>query len=168
MARRLVKQQPKTQEEIALDAIRIDQATEVMSPMSAYQSPDAMMSAKELIEDKAIDQKMDNFPLDIIASKSLKLSFIDNKTAQYLRNLFEAEVIKYLRSLPPNMHTVTTYQKVGNARMIFEVNLNRARGTTNRDTINERTAQVSQIKQIITSGTTTAKRGIFKRLFGVK
>jgi len=121
---------------------------------------------EKIVEDKFAEQKLENFPLWMAASKSLKLTFFDDRDANILTNLFEAEVCRYLRSLPPNKQNFATYQQLGQARMLFLANVKRSVGTPIQK-INERIAVLSQWK--ITQPleqSPVAKPGIWKRIFG--
>ena len=125
---------------------------------------------KEIIEDKTVEEKLKDFPLWAAASKSLKLTFLTPRDVTVLNNLFEAETCKMLRSIPPCVHDSDLYMRLGQARMIFMLNANRSLGTPNRNIINERIAQLSQIKQVITTGTGESggsSKGFFKRLMGL-
>ena len=143
----------------------IDTAEDVL-----YRS-DAMRATEKIIEDEFVEKKLDldNFPLWSIGTKTIKLTFFRPEDVVIMSNLFEAEVCKYLRSIPPCRHSSETYLKVGQARMIFYANLRRALGTNERSRINERIALLSQIKQLITTGTESkGGRGFLKRLFRLK
>ena len=125
-------------------------------------------ATKELIEDKLVETKLEHFPLWSIYSKTYKLTFFKDVDVLSQENMFEAEVNKLLRSIPPCRHSSDLYITLGQARMIFHANLRRSLGTNNRETINERTAQISQFKQVVTSSnfSEAGKPGLLRRIFG--
>ena len=134
-----------------------------------WYASEVMKATKEIIEDKTVEERLGkNFPLWSLMTKSLKLTFLEERDVAILENLFEAEVCKMLRSIPPSMHNSQLYLQIGQARMIFLANMRRALGTNNRSKINERIALLSQIRQVISSQTETGKRGFLKRLFGLR
>jgi hypothetical protein len=121
---------------------------------------------EKIIEDKEVEQKLQDMPFWSIGSKTLKLTFFDESEANSLINLFEAEVCRYLRSLPPNKQDFNTYLKLGQARIIFLANINRSVGTPIQK-INERIAILSQWK--ITTPVEVSpqpKPSIWQRIFG--
>lgn len=133
----------------------------------ALHRSEMIKATKEIIEDKFALKKMGkDFPLWSIGTKSLKLTFLNYNDAAVLHNLFEAEICKYMRSIPKCEHKVSRHLQLGQARMLFYVNLRRALGTENNKKMNERIALLSQIKQHITSGGSSARAGFFSRMFG--
>jgi len=120
---------------------------------------DALRATEKIIEDKFVEDKLNQFPLWAVASKSIKLSFLDEADVSVMSNLFEAEEIKYRRSIAPSQKTSDIYHQIGQARMIFFANMKRAQGTTDRNKMNERVALLSQVKQIYTSSMGTGGKG---------
>ncbi|RLE45203.1 hypothetical protein DRJ16_00055 [Candidatus Woesearchaeota archaeon] len=118
---------------------------------------------EKILSDKEVEKKLKDFPLWCVTSKDLKLTFFDNMDVFALENLFEAEVCRYLRSLPPSKHKPEIYLKLGQARIIFLANLRRSLGTSIQK-MNERIAQLTQIKQI---GMMESKQpSLLGRIFG--
>jgi len=144
----------------ALTQLKGDQNSDVW-----YRS-DMMRATEKIIEDDVATEHLKDFPFWIPNSKSLKLTFLDSTDAAILTNLFEAEVCKYLRSVPASQHTPDLYVKIGQMRMLFMLNIRRSVGTENRDMINERTTLQSQFKQIVTSSTGGMSKGLLQRIFG--
>ena len=133
-------------------------------------SSEIMKMIKELINDEIVEERLKDFPLWSIGTKSLKLTFLDYRDKYVLENLFEAEVCKMLRTTPKFMHTPQLYSSLGQARMVMLLNTKRSVGTTNRNLINERTANVTQIKQVISSSArpqTGGSGGKLRRIFGL-
>jgi hypothetical protein len=125
-----------------------------------------MRATEKIIEDKTAEERMGkNFPLWSILTKSMKLTFFDDKDAAILHNLFEAEVCKLERSRPPAQHDVDESLQVGQARMMFYSNIRRSVGTIDRAKVNERIALLSQIKQFFNYGG-EMKKGFLSRLTG--
>lgn len=121
---------------------------------------------EKLIEDKSSEEKLKDFPLWAGLSKSIKLTFFDEREALSLENLFEAEVCRYLRSLPPNKHSFENYMKLGQARILFFANVNRSVGTPIQK-INERIAILSQWKiSTPMEVSPQPKPSIWRRIFG--
>lgn len=134
---------------------------------------EALRAVKELLEDKIAEKNLGiDFELWSIISKTYKLTFFEEADVYTQENLFEAEVCKMLRSIPPCMHSPKLYLQIGQARMIFHANLRRSLGTTNRNKLNERIAQVSQFRQVMTSSQFSSRsagggvRGFFRKLIG--
>jgi len=133
---------------------------------------ESMRNLKEILKDEVVEQKLKDFEIWSIISKTYKLTFFEERDVRVQENLFEAEVCKLLRSVPPCLHTPELYQLIGQARMIFHANLRRSLGTVNRNKLNERTAQISQFRQVWSSnqfsGDGGGIRSFFNRLVGRK
>lgn len=129
---------------------------------------DLMRIQKEMVEDDFVKKKLEDFELWSILSKTFKLTFYGVNDVRIMENQFEAEVCKYLRSIPPCLHNPELYIKIGQARMIFHANLRRGLGTNDRNKINERIAQISQFRQFFTSSPRNegGVKGFFRRLVG--
>ena len=132
---------------------------------------DLIRATEKIIEDKDVEDRIANHPLWAVATKTLKLSFVSSQDLPIFENMFESEVVKYLRSIPPYLHTPEIHLQIGQIRLIFQSNLRRAHGTQNRNTMNERIALLSQVKQIYTSsgnqgGSSGGVRGFFGKLLG--
>lgn len=149
-----------------MNDIQID-ASDVLGDVTSEQAEDVfyktdvVRATEKILEDEFVEKKIDadHFPLWVIVSKSFKLTFFEPIDIAIQENLFEAEVCKYLRSLPPCALTTQEGLKLGQARMLFHANLRRALGTTNRDKINERIAFLSQIKWIMGLNTSSGSGG---------
>ena len=134
---------------------------------------DVLRATEKIIEDSEVDDRLRVHPLWASATKTLKLTFLEGVDVNIFENMFEAEVCKYLRSIPPSKHNSGLYQEIGQIRMIFLANLRRSTGTSNRNRMNERIALVSLIKQIYasTSGVGSSGggvKGFFGKLLGRK
>jgi len=120
----------------------------------------------KIVEDKQTEEKLAKFPLWAGGTKSMKLTFFDNIDVRVMENLWEAEVCRYLRSLPPSQQNHATYLTLGQARLIFMTNVRRSLGTPVQK-INERIAILSQWKiNTPAEFAPQPKPGIFKRIFG--
>jgi hypothetical protein len=94
-----------------------------------------MRSTDKILKDEIAEENLKDFPLWVAYAKTFKLTFLDERDVAVLENLFEAEVCRYLRSLPPSQQKPEIYQKIGQARMVFYANLRRSLG---KNGINER------------------------------
>jgi hypothetical protein len=92
-------------------------------------------SIDKLLKDEIAETNLKDFPLWVVYTKTIKLTFLDERDVAVLENLFEAEVCRYLRSLPPTKQKPEVYLKIDQARMIFYMNLRRSLG---KGDINER------------------------------
>jgi hypothetical protein len=130
---------------------------------------EVLRATKEIITDDLIEEKLKNFPLWSIISKSMKLTFLSEIDAKILEQWFEASVCQLIRSVPPCSHKSEIYIMINQARMIFYTNVRRAVGTSTRGLMNERIALLTQQKQILTSSENQGgKTGFFQKLFGRK
>lgn len=122
---------------------------------------------EKIVEDKLVEQKLQDFPLWCGNTKTMKLTFFDEEDKVVLLNLYEAEICRYLRSLPPNKQNFQTYLQLGQARMVFYANLKRSIGTPVQK-INERIAILSQwkISTPMEIQGEQPKLSIWRRLFG--
>lgn len=123
---------------------------------------------KELIEDELTEEKLKDSLLWPFVTKTLKLTFIDEKDAVILKQLLESEVCKIMRSTPAAMQDHEFFKEIGAARIIALMNINRARGTENANSkLNERIANISQFSQHFT-GTVggTSREGWLSKIFG--
>jgi hypothetical protein len=136
------------------------------SPEDLLLRNESLRSLRELLNDHVVEKNLENFPLFVIASKTYKLTFFDQRDVNIQENLYEAEICKYLRSLPPSRHSPELYLKVGQTRMIFHANLRRSLGTNDRNKMNERIIQQTQFKQLMSGDNTPVKPGFFRRMFG--
>jgi len=89
----------------------------------------------KILKDEIAEENLKDFPLWIAYSKTTKLTFLDERDVAVLENLFEAEVCRLLRSLPPSQQKPEIYRKIGQARMLFYANIRRSLG---KNGINER------------------------------
>jgi len=101
----------------------------------------------KILKDEIAEENLKDFSLWVAYSKTFKLTFLDERDVAVLENLFEAEVCRYLRSLPPNKHTPELYSKIDQARMIFYANIRRSLG---KNGINERLAisNLNDVKEV--------------------
>lgn len=132
---------------------------------------EALRATKELLEDRIVEEGLNVeafFPLFSVMSKTMKLTFFEERDVAIMENLFEAEIIRLWRSLPPNKQNTSTLLILGQSRMVFHANLRRSLGTKEANKMNERIAQLTQMKMIMTTPTPVKKTGFFARLFGRK
>jgi hypothetical protein len=61
-------------------------------------------SIDKILKDEIVEENLKDFPLWIAYAKTFKLTFLDERDVAVLENLFEAEVCRYLRSLPPEIY----------------------------------------------------------------
>jgi len=120
-------------------------------------------SIDKILKDEVAEEQLKDFPLWVAFSKTTKLTFLDERDVAVLENLFEAEVCRYLRSLPPSEQKPQVYKKIGQARMIFYMNLRRSLG---KGDINERTAIASLMKFVMVGEMKQKKPGFLERLRG--
>ena len=120
-------------------------------------------SIDKILKDEVAEEQLKDFPLWVAFSKTTKLTFLDERDVAVLENLFEAEVCRYLRSLPPSEQKPQVYKKIGQARMIFYMNLRRSLG---KGDINERTAIASLMKFVMVGEMKQRKPGFLERLRG--
>ena len=128
---------------------------------------EVLRATEKLVKDELVDEKLKEFDLWPIISKTMKLTFIDERDSYVLRELIESEFCRLMRSKPPCELNQDFFRNIGNARIIALLNINRAKGTYNRNLLNERTALISQFRQIVTSTSQQRERpGLFSRFFG--
>lgn len=121
---------------------------------------------EKILEDKDTSEKLKDFKLWAATSKSMKLTFFDEGDKVALENIFEAEVCKLMRTLPPNDITPELLMEIGQARMINMANIRRSYGTPVQK-MNERIAIISQMKIQSNDGFNPPRRaGILGRMFG--
>jgi hypothetical protein len=120
------------------------QNSQVMDDL--YKS-DMIRLADTLLNDQIVDTKLQNFPLWSTMSRSMKLSFFTGNDVASLEHLFEAEVCRLMRRLPPTEQNYNTYSMIAQARMIFKANIRRSLGMT-QGTLNERLAILTQLKMM--------------------
>lgn len=148
----------------ALSKTEEDKLQELFNPPS-----DTFKVIRELLRDEMLNS-LKNTPLWPVLTKSFVLTFLDDKEAKRLEFLFESYVCKWLRSLRPgDPKNKEIIDKIQQLRFIFLTNLNRARGTINSNKINERTAQISQIRFGMSSFNTPTQSGgpgFWSRLLG--
>lgn len=131
-----------------------------------FQREESYKIVKETLRDEKVEKRMKNFPLWAVDTKTLKLTFFDEADVRALENLFEAEVCRYLRSLPPDKQNLKTYMELGQARIIFMANIRRSLGTV-VPKLNERTAILNMWRVIHTfMPEEKESAGIFSRLRG--
>ena len=120
-------------------------------------------SIDKILKDETAEENLKDFPLWVAHAKTTKLTFLDERDVAVLENLFEAEVCRYLRSLPPTQQKPDVYKKIGQGRMIFYMNLRRSLG---KGDINERTAIASLMKFVMVGEMKQKKPGFLERLRG--
>lgn len=128
-----------------------------------------MRLSREMIEDDLTHEKLKDNPLWPFISKTMKLTFIDEKEAFMMRQLLEAEVCKVMRNTPACMQDRYFHEELAQARIIALCNINRAKGTDHASSmLNERIANISQFSQHFTSQVGSREgRGLLNKIFGV-
>ena len=161
-------------DELPVEELPPEMMMGTMPPMAAtdeiFYRSELLRATEKLLKDKFVEEKLEGFDLWPIISKTMKLTFIDEREAFTIKQLIEAEICKIIRSKPLSEQNAQFFNKIDNARIIAILNINRAKGTINRNLLNERTALISQFKQIVSTSQYQSgeKRGFFSRLFGGK
>jgi hypothetical protein len=137
--------------------------SEEVSAEEIWYRGELLRSIDKILKDEIAEEQLKDFPLWVAFSKTSKLTFLDERDVAALENLFEAEVCRYLRSLPPSQQKPGVYRKIGQARMIFFMNLRRSLG---KGDINERTAIASLLKFVMVGEMKQKKPGFLERLRG--
>jgi len=119
--------------------------------VETIQQSDLAKLTKEILEDDVVNDKLKDFPMWSIGSKSLKLTFLDKLDVLKTENLFEANVCRLMRSIPPCAQNSGIYQNVSEARIIFNCNLRRSQGSENAENMNERKALITQMRQLMST-----------------
>lgn len=138
---------------------------------SLFNPPSDMhRTIKELLNDDMVAE-LKKTTLWPVLCKSFILTFIPREDRFMWTNLFEAAACSYLRSLPPgDSMNGDKINMLNQARFMFHTNLARATGTDNSNKINERTAQISQIRFGMSSAQLSQTRpgggSFIGRLFG--
>jgi len=128
---------------------------------------DIMRATEKLIDDEFASENLATFPMWVANAKSFKLTFFDMTDAEVLQNLYEAELCRVFRSVPPCMHNQELYYRINQSRMLFMANVHRSVGTDKRDLINERIVLQSQFKHIVTANDgQKGGAGLIGRLLG--
>lgn len=141
-------------------------ASDAQNPIFG-ENNDLVKSIDALLSDKTTDEKLKDSPFWVANVKSLKLSMLDRKDRKKYINMFEAMVLLELMKTPPDKYTLDEMEKVNQARMVFQLNVDRAIGTNSANKKNERILLSTQIKEIATHMMGKEKKGIFKRLLGI-
>jgi len=137
--------------------------SEEVSAEEVWYRGELLRSIDKILRDEVAEEQLKDFPLWVATAKTSKLTFLDERDVSVLENLFEAEVCRYLRSLPPSQQKPEVYKKIGQARMIFFMNLRRSLG---RGDVNERTAIASLMKFVMVGEMKQKKPGFLERLRG--
>jgi hypothetical protein len=137
--------------------------SEEVSTEEIWYRGELLRSIDKILKDEIAEEQLKDFPLWVAFSKTSKLTFLDERDVSVLENLFEAEVCRYLRSLPPSQQKPAVYRKIGQSRMIFFMNLRRSLG---KGDINERTAIASLLKFVMVGEIKQKKPGFLERLRG--
>jgi NADH:ubiquinone oxidoreductase subunit F (NADH-binding) len=150
------------------------QPMQIQSPSSEWDSnfeSEMKKTLRELLEDKIVENKLADFPIWSMLTKTSKITFLEQKDLTIFESYLEAMVCDYLMSIPPSMINDDTIQQINQMRMISKFNLRRSAGTSTPNKMNERTVQMMQIRQSVGGGQPmgdASKPGFIKRLFGVK
>ncbi|MCC5994261.1 MAG: hypothetical protein LM587_01565 [Candidatus Aenigmarchaeota archaeon] len=137
--------------------------SEEVSAEEIWYRGELLRSIDKILKDEIAEENLKDFPLWVAYAKTTKLTFLDERDVAVLENLFEAEVCRYLRSLPPTQQKPEVYKKIGQARMTFYMNLRRSLG---KGDINERTAIASLMKFVMVGEMKQKKPGFLERLRG--
>lgn len=140
-------------------------ADDIFNPPS-----DMHRTIKELLTDEMASE-LKKTAIWPVLSKSFILTFITPQEKRIWINMFEAAACSFLRSLPPNdPGNGDKINSLNQLRWLFWFNLGRATGTENSGKINERTAQISQIRFGMSTAQVSQSRtgggSFFGRLFG--
>jgi len=125
---------------------------------------------KELLNDKWVEDRLKDFDLWSMISKTSKITFIKPHELSIFESYLESMICSQIMSIPPCMVNDSTLQVIDQARMISKFNLRRSSGTDNPNLLNERTVQATQIRQSF-SGTGSSQNsnpGLLKRMFGLR
>lgn len=127
-------------------------------------------TADTLLRDDIADKKLAEFPLWTSISRSMKLTFFTENDVASIEHLYEAEVCRLMRRLPPSQQQYNTYSMIAQARILFKANIRRSLGVKSGQ-INERLAFLTIFKMF--SGVSSpiesphaAKRGVLDRVLG--
>jgi len=129
-----------------------------------------MRLSREMLDDNLTFEKLKDNPLWPFISKTMKLTFIDEKEAFMMRQLLEAEVCKVMRNTSACMQDRYFHEELSQARIIALCNINRAKGTEKASSmLNERIANISQFSQHFSTpvGGSGQNRSFLSRVFGV-
>jgi hypothetical protein len=137
--------------------------SEEVSAEELWYRGELLRSIDKILKDEVAEERLKDFPLWVACTKTAKLTFLDERDVAVLENLFEAEVCRYLRSLPPSQQKPGVYKEIGQGRMIFFMNLRRSLG---RGDVNERTAIASLMKFVMVGEMKQKKPGFLERLRG--
>ena len=128
-------------------------------------------AVKTIVEDEFVEQKMVEYPIWAVGTKSAKLTFLSQNEVAIFESHFESMACMYLMAQPPCIIDDDMIQTLSQMRMVGRFNLRRSSGTENSNKLNERTSLIMQIKQSISNqseyGGGGEKQGFFKRLFGM-
>lgn len=131
---------------------------------------DMKKTYKILLEDQFVEDRLGNFPIWSLVSKTSKITFLDKTELSIFESHLESMLCSYYMSLPPCMINDDICQLADQARMVSKLNLRRSSGTDNSNKINERIIEATQIRQNFSpsSGGSSSSPGFFKRLFGFR
>jgi hypothetical protein len=153
----------ESEEAVATDEEESFVPSEEVSAEEIWFRSELGRSIDKILKDEIAEENLKDFPLWVAHAKTTKLTFLDERDVAVLENLFEAEVCRYLRSLPPTQQKPDVYKKIGQGRMIFYMNLRRSLG---KGDINERTAIASLMKFVMVGEMKQKKPGFLERLRG--
>jgi len=124
---------------------------------------------KELLNDQWVEERLENFEIWSMISKTSKITFISPNELSIFESYLESMICSQIMSLPPCMIDDSILQTIDQARMISKFNLRRSSGTENQNKLNERTVQATQIRQSFTGGGSNlaSRPGLLKRMFGM-
>lgn len=128
-------------------------------------------SFKVLLEDDFVVNKLKNFSVWSLVTKTSKITFLEKYELPIFESHLESMLCSEMMSHPPCMVNDEVCQLADQARMISRLNLRRSSGTDNINKLNERTVQATQIRQSLSSGgmgTSTSRPGFLKRMFGMR
>jgi len=119
---------------------------------------------EKIIDDPVATHELKDFAIWIANSPSMKLTFFNDSDAAVIEHWFEACVCRFLRRLPSELHTYTTYSQIDQLRMLLYANLRRSIGAP-IGKLNERTAIIGQM-QLNMPITPQKPPGLVRRLIG--
>lgn len=130
-------------------------------------------SLKVILDDEFVENRLGNFPVWSMVSKTSKITFLDRIELSIFESHLESMICSYIMSIPPCMIDDDTLQLVDQARIVSRFNLRRASGTDSSNKINERILEATQIRQSYSTGGmggfgSSPKPNFIKRLFGMR
>jgi len=147
---------------------QLEQSTPDQNWDEQYES-EMKKNMKELLNDQWVEDRLQNFEIWAMISKTSKITFISPNELSIFESYLESMICSQIMSMPPCVVNDSILQVIDQARMISKFNLRRSSGTENQNKLNERTVQATQIRQSFAGGgfSQASKPGLLKRMFGM-